>query len=80
MMPEALAGVDIADMHFHSRDFHRDQRVVQRDRGVRIAAGIDDDAGRLLGMRLVDEVDQFAFAVGLPAIRRQAELRRGFRA
>jgi hypothetical protein len=31
-------------------------------------------------MRLVDEVDQLAFAVGLPAIGRQAELRRGFHA
>ena len=53
---------------------------MQRDRGVRIAAGIDDDAGRLLGMGLVDEVDQFAFAVGLPAIGVQAELRGGVRA
>ena len=79
-MTEALAGVDVADVHFHRRDFHRDQRIVQRDRGVRIAAGVDDDAGHLLGMRLVDEVDQFAFAVGLAAIGLQAELRRGLRA
>ena len=79
-MPETLAGVDVADMHFDGRDFHRDQRVVQRDRGVRIAAGIDDDADRLLRMRLVDEIDQLAFAVGLPAIGLQAELRRRFRA
>src|SRR5436305_13504505 len=50
VMTEALAGVDVADMHFHSRNLHRDQRVMQRDRGVRIAAGVDDDAGRLLRM------------------------------
>ena len=31
-------------------------------------------------MRLVDEIDQLAFAVGLPAIGLQAELRRGLRA
>ncbi len=60
--------------------FTRDQRIVQRDRGVRIAAGVDDDAGHLPGMRLVDEVDQLALAVGLAAIRLQAELRCGFHA
>src|ERR1700738_3196325 len=76
MMTEILAGVNIADMHLDGRNFHRHQRVMQRDRGVRIAAGIDDDPGRLPGMRLVDEIDQLAFAIGLPAIGFQAELRR----
>ena len=76
-MTEILAGVDVADVDFDGRNLHRHQRVVQRDRGVRIAAGVDDDAGGLLGMRLVDEVDQFAFAVGLPAIGLEPELGRG---
>ena len=48
MMTETLAGVNVADMHFDRRNFHRHQSVMQRDRGVRIAAGIDDDPGRLL--------------------------------
>ena len=73
-MPETLAGVDVADVHFNGRDFHPDQRVMQRDRGVGIAAGIDDDADHLLDAGLVDEVDQFAFAVRLPTIGVQAEL------
>jgi hypothetical protein len=80
MVTEILAGVNIADVHFDGGDLHRHQRVMQRDRGVRIAGGIDDNPGRLLGMRLVDEIDQFAFAIGLPAIGFQAELRRGLRA
>ena len=80
MVTETLAGVDVADMHFDRRNLHRDQRVMQRDRGVRIAAGVDDDAGRLLRVRLVDEIDQLALAVGLPAIGLQAELRRRFHA
>src|SRR5260370_5475468 len=80
MMPETLASVNVADVHFDGWNFHRDQRVVQRDRGVGIAAGIDDDAHSLAGMRLVDEIDQLALAIGLPAIGLEAELRRGLRA
>jgi hypothetical protein len=72
MMTEALAGVDVADVDLDGGDFDRDQRIVKRDRGVRIAAGIDDDAGRFPGVSVVDEVDQFAFAIRLPAIGLEA--------
>ena len=77
MMTKALAGVNVADVHFDGRNFHRRQSVMQCDRGVGIAPGIDDDPGRLRSMRLMDEIDQFAFAIGLPAIGLQAELLRG---
>src|SRR4051794_19911911 len=40
MMAEILAGVDVADVNLDGRDLYRHQRVMQRDRGVRIAAGI----------------------------------------
>src|SRR5256886_7271265 len=66
MMTEAFASVNVADVDFDGGNFHRHQRVMQRDRGVRIASGIDDDPRRLLRMRLADEIDQFAFAGGLP--------------
>src|ERR1700681_4517611 len=75
VMTEILAGVNIADVHLDGGNFHRHQGIMQRDRGVRIAPGIDDNPGRPPGMRLVDAVNQFAFAVGLPAIGFQAELR-----
>jgi len=48
--------------NFDGRNFDPDDGVVQCDRGVRITAGVDDDAGRLLLARLVDEINQLAFA------------------
>ena len=80
MMPETLAGVNVADVHFDRRNLHRDQRIMQRDRGVRIAAGVDDDSGYLFRVSLVNEIDQLALAVGLAALGLHAELRRRFRA
>src|ERR1700682_3821583 len=78
VMAEILAGVNVADVDFDGRNFHRHQRVMQRDRGVGIAGRIDDDPGRLAGMGLVDEIDKFALAARMPAIGSQAELRGGF--
>ena len=75
MMTEAFASVDVADMHFDCWNLHRLQGVMQRNRGMGIGPGIDDDPGRLAGTGLVDELDQFALAIGLPAIGLQAELR-----
>src|SRR5260370_31852656 len=63
MMPETLAGVDIADVHFDGWNFHRDQRVIHRDRGVGIAAGIDTSAHSLLPRRLLALVDQLPFSI-----------------
>ena len=48
VMAEVLARMDIADVNFDGRDLHRDQRIMKCNRGVRVAAGVDDDAGRLL--------------------------------
>ena len=44
MMPETLAGVNIGDVNFHSGNVRALDRVVQRNRGVRIGGGVDDDA------------------------------------
>jgi len=41
MVAETLARVDIADVHLDGRGLHRHQRVMQRNRGVRIGAGIE---------------------------------------
>lgn len=76
MVTKTLAGVDVGHVHLDRRDLHREQCVVQRDGGVGIAAGIDDDALHLVPVRLMDEVDQLAFAVGLPEVGLQAEGRR----
>src|SRR4051794_6115900 len=58
VVPKILAGVDVADVHFNRRNFYADDGVVQCDRGMGITAGVDDDAGRLLRARLMDEIDQ----------------------
>src|ERR1700722_16533295 len=63
VVAEALAGVDVADMDLDRRDFHRAQRIGEGVRSVRVGARIEDDAGRLLGMGFVDEVDQLTLPV-----------------
>ena len=74
MVAEILTGVDIADMDFNCRNFHGEQRVVQRNRGVGVTTGVDDDSNSLFCIGLVNKIDQFALAVRLPAIDLQAEL------
>src|SRR4051812_43511685 len=80
VMAETLAGVDVADVNFDRWNVDALDRVMQRDRGVRIAARIDDDARRFPGMGLMDEVDQFAFAIGLATVGLEAVLRGGLHA
>src|SRR5438552_11911557 len=47
MVPEVLTGVDIADVDFDRWNVRGLDCIMQRDRGVRIAAGIEDDPRRL---------------------------------
>src|SRR4029453_18034285 len=56
MVTETLAGVNIADVHLDGRNFHRHQSVMQRNRGVRIATGVDYDPGGLVGLGMGDEL------------------------
>ena len=77
MMPETLAGVNVGDVNFHSGNVRALDRIVQRNRSVRIGGGVEDDADRLLGKRFVDDVDELTLAVGLAAIGFQTVLRGG---
>ena len=65
MMTKLLAGVDIGDVDLDHGNAGCDQRVVDRNRRVAIAAGIDDDSGSRLRLRLMNPVDEVAFLVGL---------------
>ena len=62
-------------MHFNRGNFHCQQSVVECDRGVRVPSSIEDDADSFFGVGLVDEIDQFAFAIGLAAIGLKAKWR-----
>ena len=71
MMAKIVARKDVADVDLDHR--HRDRRngVADRDRGVRVAAGIEHHAGGFLGAGLVDPVDQLALMVRLPEFERE---------
>src|SRR5450759_525034 len=58
VMTEILAGGNSAEVQRHGQNFQRHYSDRQRDRGVRIAGGSDDNFGRLPGRRLVDEIEQ----------------------
>ncbi len=65
MVPEWLAGVHIAHMHFDKGDIHGRQRIAQGDAGVGESAGVDQDERDLLVTGLVDAADQFVLGIGL---------------
>jgi len=68
VMAEMVAGEDIADMDLD----HRKRSPPRRRRGSRPTCGysprVEHDAGRLLGCRFVDPVDQIALVVRLAGI------------
>src|ERR1700687_4186908 len=66
IVPETFTGVDIADVNLARRKLHGKERIEDRDRGGGIARGVDHDARRLVFPRLLNPIDEFALAVGLP--------------
>src|SRR5262245_17886207 len=79
VMTKRLAPVNVGEVHFDRRLLRNLQGVQQRDRGVAVGAGIDDDAGRAIA-RFLDPGDELTLQVRLPEIDREAELRRSARA
>ena len=71
MVAERFALVDVGQVHFDHRQFHRGQGVAQRHRGVGPGGGVDDDAGDPAA-GLVDPVEQLAFLVGLAEVHGEA--------
>jgi hypothetical protein len=61
---DRLAPVDIGDVELDDRSGEHLQRVEERERGEGEGGGVDEDAGAFVD-RLVDEGDEFLFAVGL---------------
>ena len=75
MVPELLAGMDIRDMNLDRQRVGALDRVAQRDGGVGIGAGIDDDA-RAGKPGLLDEGDELALVIGLAEDQLDAGLAR----
>ena len=59
-------------MQLDDRKLGRKQRVEQRNGRMGIGTGIYNDAGRLVA-RLLDPVDQCAFAIALPEVDLQPQ-------
>ena len=72
MAAELLAGVDIADMHFHSREAYTAYSVRDGVGVMCVGAGIDHDGvGPVYGV--VDDVDDLAFVIALAELDRKSK-------
>ena len=74
-MPERLALVDIADVHFQNRPLKGIERIQDRHRCMAIGPWVDDDPRRILA-RLLDPVHQLPLMVRLVAGHRHAQFGR----
>ena len=72
VVAERLTLVDVGEMHLDDRRFRRLERIVQRNRGVGIGGGIENDAARL-APRLLDPADQLALDIALAEIDGQPQ-------
>lgn len=73
MVPKGLATVDIGKMQFDNVSIEGSQCIVDRDGGVRVPAGIDDDRLAFVTMAL-DPTYQFTLIVALLAINGQSQI------
>src|SRR3954453_2934289 len=77
VVPELLTLVHVPDVALDHRQLRAFYRVVQRDRGVGVRAGVADRTDRVPGLdrgpELVDPVDELALVVGLPERQLQVQ-------
>ena len=71
VVAEFLALVDIGDVHLDDRHLEHEQRIEDGDRRCRVSRRIDDEADGLLGARLLNPIDDFAFVIGLAKHQRK---------
>src|SRR5579863_1863468 len=62
---KGLARVRVGKVHLDERHPHRQQRIAQRDAGMREGAGIDDEKRHALGTGTVHALDQLVLGVAL---------------
>ena len=73
-MAELLPAVRVGDMDLHGGDAHGLHRIQQRNAGVGVSGGVDDDAVYLVKVSLLDGVHQGALMVGLEKTHFHAQL------
>ena len=76
VMAEGFPRLHVTQVHFDERDLHRQQRVAQRDAGVRERRRVEDDEGDVRRRRLVNARDQLVLGVALERRQVMAGLRR----
>jgi hypothetical protein len=79
VVPERLAGVDVAQVHLDERNAYGEQRVAQRDARVGEPGRIEQNECDMARGRQVDATDQLGFGIALeraePMARLGGELR-----
>src|SRR5690606_35993023 len=65
VMTERLSLVNIGYMHFDERDGDRSQSIAQRDAGMGIGPGINEDVIGAVAARAMDAIHQRAFVIAL---------------
>ncbi len=72
MMTETLAREHVGEMQFDGRNLGGRDGVAQRDRGVGVGAGVDDETGDGAAGAL-NPVDEDALVIGLAHLHRGAQ-------
>ncbi len=65
MPAKRFAGVRVGQVHFNERHTGAQQRVAQRDAGVREGARVDDHERHAVGAGPMDAIDELVFGVTL---------------
>src|SRR5262249_55450784 len=74
---KVLTRMDVRNVHLDHWHVHGLDRVMDRDRSMRVSAWIEHDAYGFFRARLLDPVDQLALVVRLPEFEREFVRRRG---
>ena len=66
-MAKFLARMDVGKVNFDGRNPHSGDGVPQRDTGVSVGGGVDDDDLKFV-LGLLNPIDQLAFEIGLAEV------------
>jgi len=76
LVSKILAGKYVAQVDLDERNFDRQQRVTNGDAGVRESAGIQENEVYLVGLRLLNTIDDLMLGIALERRNLMAQFRR----